>query len=392
MKIAFGIETLKPTLTGIGYYTSHVVNELIKDKSIDSMGVLPNSFLSEEELKNIIYLFLNNNVIKPNKKSFIGELGNAARDSPALYNIVKKLRGGRCRKVLEALPKGTIYHEPNFVLYPYSGNKVITVHDLSHLRFPEFHPAARVAYLSKNLPRSTKNADIIFTVSQFTKEEMLSLGIVEDPRKIVVTPLGYDADFRPRGTSETNDVLARYGVQHLGYILAVATLEPRKNLERLLNAYSALPDYLKKEFPLVLVGAAGWSNKDLWRLVDKVRISNKVIITGYLPRADVQKLMSASALFAYPSLYEGFGLPVLEAMASGVSVLTSNNSSLNEVAGDAAYTVDPENVDEMTVGLEEMLISEAMRNEYRDRGIRRANLFSWKDCAEKTISAYKTLS
>lgn len=389
MKIAFGLESLKPPLTGIGYYTSHLISELVERKDIELSGVLPGKFLNTEEVKTLLfYSCIGKGGGRSNKESLV----KWVRDSRLAYDTVKKIRSLRCGRVLESLPGRYVYHEPNFVSYPVSGKSAITVHDLSHLRYPEFHPFSRVAYLSKNLPKSAKNSDIIFTVSQFTKEEMLSLGVVKDPKKIVVTPLGYDAGFRTRSISEANEVLARYGVQYRGYILAVATLEPRKNLERLLNAYSALPDYLKKEFPLVLVGAVGWNNKGLWRLVGNVRVNNKVVITGYLPRADVQKLMSASALFAYPSLYEGFGLPVLEAMASGAPVLTSNNSSLSEVAGDAAYTVDPEDMEEITVGLKEMITSETTRNEYRDRGIRRAKLFSWKDCAEKTISAYKTLS
>ena len=288
--------------------------------------------------------------------------------------------------------RGWLLHTPNYVLMPFAGPALTTVHDLSWLNHPETHPRERVRFLERHLPRSLEQAAAVLADSEFIADEITrKLGV---PRsKLRVVPLGVDAAFRPRVEGELARVLARHALAGRAYLLVVATQEPRKNLARLARAYAALPAALRARHPLVVVGARGWLNAELERTLAPLEARGEVRRLGYVDEAELPMLYAGAHAFAFPSLYEGFGLPVLEAMASGVPVLTSRGSSLEEIARDAAgpiaWCVDPLDEDALREGLRHLLLDEAWRSAAVSRGLARAGTFGWQRCVDATLAVYR---
>ncbi|QTP58895.1 glycosyltransferase family 4 protein [Billgrantia antri] len=392
MKLTIGLDALTPPLTGIGYYTLNLLEAFRDYPDIELSGISYRGLWSREQIEQSLTQASQPPPVQARQGSSAARwhrLRVAARDVPAAYHAAKWWRGRKCGQLLANLDSRTIYHESNFVGYPFRGKTVITVHDLSHSRFPEAHPPSRVAYLNRHLPKAVQQASAIIAVSESTKRELLELGLETDPSRIHVTHLGCEAGFHPRDEPSTQPYLQRLGLRWRGFVLAVATLEPRKNFEGLLRAYQALPPELAREYPLVLAGGGGWKGAGLKRLIAEVKPPHRVIVTGYLQRPEVQALMASAAVFAYPSLYEGFGLPVLEAMASGTPVLTSDNTSLGEIASGAAMTVPPHEIEAIEQGLTLLLRDDSRRDKLRALGLQRAGEFSWQRCAAQTLEVYR---
>jgi alpha-1,3-rhamnosyl/mannosyltransferase len=287
--------------------------------------------------------------------------------------------------------RGFVLHTPNYVLMPFDGPALTTVHDLSWLSYPDAHPVERVRFLDRHLPETLARANLVLTDSEFIAAEIASRFAL--PRaKIRAIPLGVDAAYRPRTAEEMLATLAKYGLEHSAYLLVVATLEPRKNLARLVRAYAALPTATKTRHPLVIVGARGWLSQELERTIAPLEAAGAVRRLGYVAEDELPLIYAGAHAFAFPSLYEGFGLPVLEAMASGVPVLTSNVSSLPEVAGDAALLVDPNDETALREGLARLLDDSAWRTEATARGIARSRYYPWSRCIDATIDAYRAVN
>jgi glycosyltransferase involved in cell wall biosynthesis len=281
-----------------------------------------------------------------------------------------------------------LLHVPNFILPPCANPTVVTLHDLSHLHYPQFHPRERIVYLERYLPQTLQQATRLIAVSEFVRQEIITLlGVAAE--RIVSVHNGVDPAFRPYSSIELAPVLSRHGLQAGSYLLAVATLEPRKNLGRLAEAYGGLPATLRQRYPLVLVGASGWLTETLERQLAPLERSGQLRRLGYVPQEELPLIYSGAHAFAYPSLYEGFGLPVLEAMSCGIPVLTTDRASLPEVAGDAALLVNPEDVDAITAGLERLLTDHEWRTEAIQRGLQQAGRFSWVRCIQETIAVYQ---
>lgn len=283
-----------------------------------------------------------------------------------------------------------IYHSPNFFLPPFAGRTVTTVHDLSHHIYPQFHPAARVDYLQRMLPGSLGRASHVITVSESARQDLIT-HFGHPPERITAIHLGADPAFRPRGAAELAPVLARYRLPAGGYTLFVGTIEPRKNIDRLLHAYESLPPALRQRYPLVLAGGAGWQSGQTHAHMARAAAAGWLHYLRYVPQADLPALYAGARSFAYPSLYEGFGLPVLEAMASGVPVVTANVSSLPEVAGNVALIIHPEDVDALSAALARALQDEPWRQQARVAGVARAATFSWQQCVQRTVAVYQQL-
>ncbi|HET7035356.1 MAG TPA: glycosyltransferase family 1 protein [Thermomicrobiaceae bacterium] len=258
---------------------------------------------------------------------------------------------------------------------------VVTVHDLAFLRYPEQYPGAKQRYLRWMTRRTVEHAARVIAVSEHTRRDILSSYHVA-PERVVVVPNGVGPEFRPAGDSdETQALRAAHGLPP-EFVLFVGTLQPRKNLIGLLRAWARV----ESDAPLVIVGAPGWQYQPIFDEVRALGIGERVIFTGYA--GDLAPWYRAATVFVYPSLYEGFGLPVIEAMACGTPVVTSNLSALPEVAGDAALTVDPEDRDALAGAIARLLGDAELRASLRERGLARAGHFSWERTARETAAVY----
>lgn len=262
---------------------------------------------------------------------------------------------------------------------------VVTIHDMALFRYPDyFTPWQRYSWLTL-LPIVARRANLIITVSEFSKSEIVSvLGVAPD--KVCVVYNGASANFQPLGTTQVERIKQKYALDE--FVLVVGTLEPRKNTKRLLQAFAQLKQQ-GVSHTLVHVGAKGWFYNDILAEIDRLNIKESVRMLGYISLEDLNALYSAAAVAAYPSLYEGFGLPVLEAMQCGCPVVTSNCTSLPEVIGDAGIMVDPYDVDALAKALHRVLADPGLAATLREQGLAQAQTFSWEKCARQTIAAYQ---
>jgi alpha-1,3-rhamnosyl/mannosyltransferase len=284
-------------------------------------------------------------------------------------------------------PPGDVFHATNHI-FPFrlrTARTVLTIHDLTLLLFPEWHPADRLAMMGRALAPSAARADRIVTPSQFTRNDLLELLPVA-PERVEVIPEGVDRMFTPQPEADVATRLAPLGLRAGDYLLFLGTIEPRKNLTRLLQAVEAAGPEIG---PLVLAGGRGWNNAGIRDAIGRLARAGRVRDLGYVPDDLRLPLFAGARAFVYPSLYEGFGLPPLEAMACGTPVLTSNVSALPEVMGDAALFVDPEDVSELAAALTRIWHDDALRADLRARGLARAGHFSWDRTARLTLDVYR---
>jgi alpha-1,3-rhamnosyl/mannosyltransferase len=378
MRVIFNVDAITAPLTGIGRYALELAQGLARNVAIDELRLYS------------AYRWVDDPGSDLSANRALAAVRRSVPFKTSALELYTQMRGALFRWHTRRL-SGWILHTPNYVLMPFDGPALTTVHDLSWLSYPEAHPVERVRFLDRHLPRTLERADRVLTDSEFIAAEIASrFGV---PRgKIRAIPLGVDAAYRPRNRDEIAPVLEKHGLRDRAYLLVVATLEPRKNLERLARAYAALPSALKARHPLAIVGARGWLNRDLERMLTPLEADGAVRRLGYVAENELPSIYAGAHAFAFPSLYEGFGLPVLEAMASGVPVLTSNVSSLPEVAGDAALTVDPLDERALGEGLVRLLEDDAWREPAAARGLLRASAYPWSRCVEATIDAYRETS
>jgi len=263
----------------------------------------------------------------------------------------------------------------------------VTVHDLSFELFPEFFSPRDLLILRSFVRFSARRAARVIAVSQSTKRDLVDLyGL--NPDQIVVTHEAPAAHFRPASETEYETSRTKYGL-HRPFILAVGNLQPRKNLLRLIDAYGQLRASNEIQHQLVIVGKAKWREAQVFQLVQKLRLEQEIVFTGYISDSDLRLLYAAADLFAYPSLYEGFGLPVLEAMACGAPVVTSDVASIPEVAGEAAILVDPRDVNAIAKAIHTVLTDADVRRRLKSAGLERVKMFSWEKTARQTLDVYQ---
>src|ERR1017187_8539903 len=251
-----------------------------------------------------------------------------------------------------------------------------TIHDMTCWLMPEMHPAAN-RRADRNFEEILRRADALIAVSASTKSDAVRvLGL--RPEKISVIHSGIAAPFFDPGAEAIDAVRARYSLKR-PFVLFIGTIEPRKNIDLLLDAFEALPASLRQEFDLVVAGPMGWASAETAARVRTVRY------LGYIPEPDIAPLTAAATVFAYPSLYEGFGFPVAQAMAAGTPVIASNVSSLPEITGDAALLIDPRSLAELRDGLSRLLLSPTLRAELAAKGRPHARAFRWETCAARSL-------
>lgn len=262
---------------------------------------------------------------------------------------------------------------------------VVTVHDLGYLRLPDRLPAGRRRYFAALTRASVRRASRVLAVSESTKRDIIELlGVPEE--RIAVTPLAADAGFRPVGGETLEAFLGEQGIVR-PFVLSVGTLEPRKNLPALLRAFGRIAAEVPHD--LVLAGPEGWMTDEIHETRHRLGLGDRLRFTGYVEGEALPAWYSAADLFVYPSLYEGFGLPPLEAMACGTPVVTSDVSSLPEVVGDAALTVPPTDEAALAEAMRRVLEDPALASDLRVRGLARAGQFSWAWTAALTVAAYR---
>jgi glycosyltransferase involved in cell wall biosynthesis len=264
---------------------------------------------------------------------------------------------------------------------------VTTIHDLTFFLLPDTHTFVKRHYFQKLIPSSARRSEVIITVSESAKRDIVQrLGVPAE--KVHVIYHGKDERFRPiQDQDRLEDIRVRYGLPR-GVILSVGVIEPRKNLETLVRAYAQAKS-LHADYCLVVAGDLGWKCEAVFRAVEKCGLKEKVIFPGFIPEEDLAALYNLSRLFVYPSLYEGFGLPVLEAMACGVPVITSNVSAMPEIAGDSALLIDPRSCEELAQAMCRALQDNELRRAMSQKGIERSKFFSWEKTARETLKVYE---
>jgi glycosyltransferase involved in cell wall biosynthesis len=269
---------------------------------------------------------------------------------------------------------------------------VFTLHDTAYQLYPRYHLPRNRLFLRLMMPRFLRRADAVIAVSEATRRDAQRFYRL-NPAKVHVIPEGVEPRFRPlTDPARLDEVRARYDLPPR-YILCVSTIEPRKNLTTLLEAYAALLRAGQAQGPdeagLVLVGGKGWLFAEFFERLRALGLEGKVRLPGYVPEADLPAILGGATVFAYPSRFEGFGLPPLEAMACGVPVVCSNASSLPEVVGDAGLLLPPDDAGAWTEALGRMLKDEPLRGELSARGLARARGFTWEAAADRTLRVYE---
>jgi glycosyltransferase involved in cell wall biosynthesis len=283
-----------------------------------------------------------------------------------------------------------LFHSPDFVLPPLRGTKsILTVHDLAFLLFPECAHEALREYLLRVVPRSARRASFIVADSENTANDVICL-LGVSPERVAVVPGGVDPRFQPVTDPERLRMMRRLlGVETAPYVLFVGVIEPRKNLQGLIQAFELIKKRYRLPHKLVVVGRKGWLSDGIYEKYEQSQVRQDIVFPGFIPDEDLPTLYSAASALSMPSFYEGFGLPLLEAMACGTPVVASNAASLPEVVGDAAPQVDPNDIDALAEALAQVLTDDTLRAVNRARGLERAAQFSWQAAAQKLLEVYE---
>jgi glycosyltransferase involved in cell wall biosynthesis len=393
MKIGFDITALSMPKTGIGQYQFNLLNSLFK--------------IDRENQYNLYAFNLRDNA-KYTGLDFDIPFGNVHMHA---YKIPQRLitawwlmsRWPRLENITE---KCDLYQISEICQQPTRAKTVAFIHDITTILYPQYHLMKNKILYHYRFKGIKKYANAVLTNSENTKRDIVErIGISSE--RIFVTPFGVHERFRPIGKSTITDsdpqsvteknerialqmVLKKYGIEE-PYICYLGTIEPRKNLVNLLQAFYELKKQEKIPHKLVLIGKDGWFYEEIYRKINELGLGGDVVRTGFVSDEDVPYLLNGAEVFVYPSFYEGFGLPVLEAMACGVPVVTSSGSSLPEVGGDAVKYANPNQSNDIAGEILSFLKSEEERQKYSNLGVARARHFTWEKCAKETLKIYKSL-
>lgn len=374
LSVLFNASSLRLPMTGVGQYTLQLARGLAALQAFD-LDFFDGAGASRE-------LRCDPSARRGAMRAWVRRL------VPRAYDIKRVLEQ---RRFDRASGGHDLYHEPATLPLAFDGRTVVTVHDLSWIRHPETHPPERVRALARHFGPALRKASFVLTGSAFIKQEIID-GFGLPAATIEVIPHGCDPVFQPMGAEQTDSVLAARGLVHGGYFLSVGTLEPRKNLALAIRAHAALPAALRARHPLVIAGMKGWGDSPLGEQLAAAVASTEIRVAGYLERGDLARMTAGALAMVYPSLYEGFGLPPLEAMACGVPPITSNAASLPEVVGDAGLMVDPSDVDGLAAAMRQIAEDPGKRRELSARSQARARSFTWERCALATAAAYRRVA
>jgi alpha-1,3-rhamnosyl/mannosyltransferase len=372
-RVAFNGTALLSPLTGVGQYAKSLAEGLVATGELEIEYFYAASWSKEirtEPIKSISAV-----------KDFIKKV------VPRPYSISRSLQQWRFNLGIRRISP-QLYHEPNFLPFNFDGPTVITAHDLSWIRYPETHPDERVKVMNELFPRALERAAHILTDASYVRQEIIEeFGVA--PERITSVPLGARAVFQPRAEAQCRAVLAERGLDYRGFVLCVGTLEPRKNLELAIRAHSTLSASYRRRRPLVLVGMRGWLTSNLESLMQPLVASGEIRPLGFTSEEDLAVLYAAAQVMVYPSLYEGFGLPPLEAMASGTPVIVSNRSTLPEVVGGAGVQIEANDDAGLRDALRRFDEDPAFWAGHAAASLEQAARFSWQRCARETLAVYR---
>lgn len=373
MRIAFDASVLQAPRTGVGEYTLQLGQALQR--------------LPEIELCLFDGLGWRHDFPKSPLRGY-GRVSRLIKTAlPGAYRIRRRLMQLRFNRGAERL-QPELYHQPTLWPLEFDGPTVMTLHDLTHVHYPETQPRDRLKEIERRLPESLERASRILVDSRFIAEEARQhYNLPED--KLQVAPLGAAPRFHPRTEHQLQHCLASFRLAVRSYYLCVGTLEPRKNLQLAINAYLGLPTTIRNQMPLVIVGGAGWRQEQLARIPSQALSAGQIRLLGYQSEEGVAQLLSGAHALLFPSRYEGFGLPVLEAMASATPVIACKLAAVPEVAGEAALYADAEDTDNYRAQMLRLLENSDLHQTMRQRGLQRSCQFSWEHCARITADTYK---
>lgn len=378
MKVILSVDAVKFPLTGIGRYVHELAKRLERKLGIGGLEYFKGG--------RFCACLPDENVIERRTIAGVKGLAMKMRVAVALYSIISSFR----QKKELAGKDDWLFHGPNFYLPKFPGRSIATVHDISVCKWAKCHPPERVRYMISEIKKTLKRADVLITDSEYTRQEVASyfnypLG------RIKSVPLASSEQFYPRTNQSLAKLKQKFQLLPDGYVLFVGTIEPRKNIQGLMDAYEMMPLKFRRRWPLVIAGYRGWQSDQIHQRIKKAEIQGWSRYLGFVSTDDLPLLFAGARLFVFPSLYEGFGLPVLEAMASGTPVVCSNSSSLPEVAGTAVAMFDVQDIDKLSLLIQEGVGDERWRRKAITAGLDQARKFSWEKCASETISVYKAV-
>jgi glycosyltransferase involved in cell wall biosynthesis len=370
VRVIFSVDAIRLPLSGVGRYVWELGSRLPRLPEIELLRY----YSRGKWIERI------ESLVDVQAKGLIERSARPLIRSPGWWREWRALRGH----------ENEIFHAPNFFLPRFCGAGVATVHDLSVVKFPQSHPVERIREFERKLARSLKDAAHVITVSEAVRAEVIEeFGLSRE--KVTAVLHGVSERFNPSQEAENTALLKQAELVSRKYVLCVSTLEPRKGIVQLIDAYDGLPSELRKGWPLVIAGCEGWLNDAIRERIRRAERNGWLRYLGYVNELELPKLYNQARAAVYPSLYEGFGFPMVEAMASGVPVLTSECRALVEVSGGAALHVNPDDVGALRGGLEKVILDEQWRSEARARGLVVTKKLSWGRCAEETVAVYRGL-
>ncbi|MEQ1730562.1 MAG: glycosyltransferase family 1 protein, partial [Vicinamibacterales bacterium] len=366
MHIAFDGTTLRPGRTGVGYYTEHLLRHTAAQAAGDTLTVISNTPVeTTQPLPAHVSMLVVPSVL------------------PRLLWMQT-----HAPRVLKRIKADVVHFTNGMVPLASAVPTVVTIHDMSLTMYPAFHPRRRVLLNRPLVNLAARRADAVITVSEAAKQDIVRLYGLDASRVHVVHEAAAPSFGVIHDPFELRRVRKRYGLAER-FILYVGTIEPRKNLPTLIEAFARRRVAGELPHQLVCAGPYGWLSDDIDAQIDRLRVRDAVRFTGYVPFEDLPAIYNLAEMFVFPSVYEGFGLPVIEAMACGTPVVTGSVAALNEVAGDAAERVDPLEVESLSDALVRLASSRERREELSQRGLARARTFSWERAAAETLSVYR---
>lgn len=367
---------------GVGHYTYQLIRHLIKNDTENEYVIFFDFRVREKDIKKFT---------RPNVKIKFYPFSDYKKYLPGAYNEIL----GAATLQKEKLDVLHATSALNRIPISYNGKMVVTFHDMSMYSIPKCLPAMRGLRNKTIAKLMARKADKIIAVSESLKKDLKELLDVYD-HKLDVIYSGLDERFFEYSNVEAGKILGKFGIEKK-FILFLGTLEPSKNVSRLLKAFAEFKKRKKQknsgkfEYQLVLAGKKGWLSNKYAEIAKEAGLSKDIVFTGYVVGDDLVPLFRKAEFFVMPSLYEGFGMTVLEAFATETPAIVSNVASLPEIAGEAAYFVDPLKIDEIASAMEKFSDEESMRNRYKSLGLAQAKKFSWDKCAKETLEVYKSL-